>query len=869
MKSKKIIIISVSIVVLFLGALIAAPFIFKGKIKEAVLKAVNDNLNAEVAFNDVDLSFFSSFPEATLVLKELSVVNTAPFENDTLAYVKEFGLDMPIKELFKGASESINVTAITIDGAYLNFISNKDGKANYDIMKPSKDDKSNEDDAFTFAVKEYKISNSHIKYLNEESNIFLELTDFNHSGSGDLSAEQSKLDTKSSAKLSFEFDKVKYFENNELSLDALIGIDLKTSTFSFLKNEAIVSGLPLTFDGNVVLLENGQQIAINFKTPTSSFKNFLAVMPKEYAKNLDNVKTEGDFTVNGTVEGLNNDDRIPGFDIKIASNNASFKYPDLPKSVENITIKALIKNETGIIADTYVNLDALNFKIDQDQFESSAAIKNLTTNPLVDAKLKGTINLANISKAYPFKMEQQLAGILKMDVVTNFDMEAVEKSKYERIKTNGSILLNDFIYKGEEFLNPFNIKTAAVNFTPTVISLKQFVATTGKTDISASGTLYDVIGFVVSDKQLKGNFDVVSNTFSVNDFMSSAPAETSKTTTEKAAIKIPAFLDCTISANAKTVLYDNLDLKNLKGKMVIKDEKVTLENVTSSMFGGNIAFNGNVSTKEATPTFDMDLGLNSLNIADSFSKLDLLKALAPIANIIQGKLNSTLKFSGKLDSEFTPDLSSVSGNAFAELLSQKLDAKASPLISSLAGQLKFIDLDKLDLSEIKTLVTFENGKVNVKPFTVKYKDIDINIAGSHGFDKSMDYKATFMVPGKYLGNEITSLMAKVSTEDVSKIKVPITANIGGNFTKPTVTTDYKSAVSNLATQLVDVNKLKGKGTDILSNLIKGSTVKNDTTTAATETKPKVDITKPKEAVDNLVKDKLKNLFGTKKKDTVK
>jgi len=31
----------------------------------------------------------------------------------------------------------------------------------------------------------------------------------------------------------------------------------------------------------------------------------------------------------------------------------------LPKAVENITIKALIKNETGIVADTYVILDAL------------------------------------------------------------------------------------------------------------------------------------------------------------------------------------------------------------------------------------------------------------------------------------------------------------------------------------------------------------------------------------------------------------------------------------------------------------------------------------------------------------------------------
>ena len=69
----------------------------------------------------------------------------------------------------------------------------------------------------------------------------------------------------------------------------------------------------------------------------------------------------------------------------------------------------------------------------------------------------------------------------------------------------------------------------------------------------------------------------------------------------------------------------------------------------------------------------------------------------------------------------------------------------------MASQLNFIDINKLNLQDIKAHLSFENGKVNVKPFTLKYNDIDITIGGSHGFDKSMDYEVTFNVPGKYLG----------------------------------------------------------------------------------------------------------------------
>src|SRR5690606_25922070 len=116
--------------------------------------------------------------------------------------------------------------------------------------------------------------------------------------------------------------------------------------------------------------------------------------------NLNTVKTTGDFTVSGFAKGTLTETMIPKFNLEIASNNASFKYPDLPKSVENIVIDTRIINETGFMKDTYVNLDKLSFRIDQDVFNAKANVKNIMDNPLIDAKLNGTINLSNVSKAY-------------------------------------------------------------------------------------------------------------------------------------------------------------------------------------------------------------------------------------------------------------------------------------------------------------------------------------------------------------------------------------------------------------------------------------------------------------------------------------
>ena len=860
MKSKKILKIAAIIFVLFVGIIAAAPYFFKGKFKELVLKTANEKLNATVSFDDIDISLFTNFPQASLKLTNLKIINKTPFEKDTLFYADKISLEMPIKALFKGKNDPINITGILVNNARLNLLTNESGVVNYDIVKPSKDTTSTS--PMVLAINKYEILNSEIVYNNQSSKIIFKLTNFNHSGSGDLSSEQSKLDTKSEGKVTFNYKGINYLLNSIVNLNALIGIDLKTNTYSFLKNEGSVSGLPLTFDGKVILDTNEQNIDINFKTPTSSFKNFLALAPQEYKKDLGAVKTAGNFSVNGIIKGLNNDVRIPGFSINIVSDDASFKYPNLPKGVNNITIKATIKNETGLTKDTYVNLEALNFRIDQDVFKSSATIKNLTSNPFINATLNGTINLANISKAYPFQLKEDLSGILKTDVVTQFDMDAIKNSDYSRIKSKGIIDLSNFTYKSAEFKNPFLISNALINFSPNTVDLKKLNATTGNSDLSVTGTMQNLIGFILSDKKLTGNFNLNSTTFSVNDFMQNS-ASTDKKDETTGKLKIPSFLDCIINASAKTVLYDNLTLKDVSGKLTIKDEKVSLDNLNSSLFDGKLGLSGTVSTKEETPTFTMDLNMNSFNIAKSFEGLNMLQKLMPIAKYIDGKLNSNLKLSGNLTNDFTPNLSTISGNAIAELIANKLDLKNSQLFNSLAGQLKFIDLSKVDLKDLKTAFSFDNGKVQVKPFNLKYNDIDVTVSGSHGFDQSLDYNVLFSVPGKYLGNEVTGLLAKMNKEDASKIKIPVNATIGGNLIKPTIKTDYKSSVNSLITQLVE-NNLKSKGKNILSDIVKNQIKSTDSTKTQTET------SKPKEAVESLVKDKLKGLFGSKnkKKDSV-
>ena len=871
---KKILKIIGVLILLLVVALFAAPFLFKDQIKAKISEAINAKVDAKVSFAEADLSLFKNFPNANVTLEKLVVINKAPFQGDTLISLGELNLKMSIKELFKGKNEAIAIDGITSKNGLINIIFNKDGIGNYDIaLKDEKTAADGKSSPLSLKIQEYKIENFKFRYFDESSKIKMVIDSLNHEGTGDFTAQKLDLLTKSTAKVSLDMDKVNYMKNVALTLDAILGIDLEKSKYTFKENKALINQLPLEFDGFIQMVEAGQEYDLKFKTPTSSFKNFLGVIPSAYAANLDNVKTTGDFTVVGFAKGLYSDTTVPKFNIDIASNNASFKYPDLPKSVQNIVIDTRIINETGILNDTYVSLDNLSFKIDQDVFNAKANIRNITQNAIVDAALKGTINLANLSKAYPIKLDKPLSGILKADVTTKFDMQSVEKSQYQNINNAGTMSLSGFNYVDENG-KKMNISNALVQFNPSQVNLKELNATTGKSDISVTGILENFYGFIFKNQELKGNFNMNSKQLAVDDFMTAG--EESKTDSKKAdAMKIPAFLNCTLTAKATTVLYDNLTLKDVSGKLIVKDEKVTFENVKTAIFGGRIDMNGAVSTKGKTPVFNMDLKLNQVDIAQSFTQLDLLKKIAPIAGIINGKLNSSIKLNGNLDAtELTPDLKTLTGDLLGQLLSTTVNSSNSTLLTALGSNIKFIDVNKINLNDLKAALTFKDGKVNVKPFDINYKDIKATIGGTHGFDQSMNYNLKFEVPTKYLGSEANALIAKLSPAEAEKVQsIPINALLVGNFTNPKITTDINSAVTKLTTQLVNQQKdrLVKQGTAALTDLLNKNKKPGDTTkTVLPATKEEVK-TKVKEEVKTKASDLLNGFFNKKKKpaDTTK
>ena len=866
-------IIGIVILILIIG-LFLTPILFKGSLEKMVKKAANDNVNAQVEWSSLNLSLFRNFPNASLSFEDLSLINKAPFEGDTLVYAKDFNISMGVLQLFK--DEGLSIDEIYLNKAFINVKVDSLGNANYDIAKSTDAKQVNtanktESEPFKLNLNHYEINSSRINYLDESGNIFLRLNEFSHSGDGNFEASVFTLKTQTDSKVSFDFDGTNYLNNNSLVLDADLNIDLENMKFSFLENEAIVNQLPLKFEGYVQTFDDYTDVDIKFSTPSSDFKNFLALIPEAYASNLDGVTTTGDFQLNGTIKGKVDDAYIPTLDISASSDNASFQYPDLPKKVEDISLDIRIQNETGLVEDTFINFNTVDFKIDQDRFAGSGSVKNLTTNMLVDLKMKGRLNLANLKKAYPVDIDQDLSGILDADITTNFDMNTIEREAYENVKAQGSMKLSKFDYESPDLAELIHIETATVNFTTNAIQLNSFEMTAGSTDLQLNGDLSNLMGFVFSDKPLQGIFNATSTNFNISDFMVDSEvgdktSDSENSTTETAntksddsveAIKIRDFLDIVLNFNAKTVIYDNLTLKNAKGSLALKDESAILKNVNADIFGGSINLDGKVTTS-GVPNFDMKLGLNTIKIVEAFQQMELVKGLAPIAQALNGVATTTINLNGNLTKDLMPIYTSLAGSALANILSAEVEQGKMPLISNLNSQFKVLNFDKLKVKDLVAKLNFKNGAINADDFDFNLDDVKVDVSGSHSFDNTMNYNLSFNVPAKYFGKEVGGQLAQLSNTDLSQLNVDVPVGLTGTFSNPKIQLNMQNAIKDLTSKILDAQKekatnaIKDKIGDEINNLLGGDKKEKDSTNTQ------------QEDVKDVVKDILGGLFKKKK-----
>jgi len=821
---KKFLKISGIVLLLFIIAIIALPFMFKGRIKSEIEKAANDNLNATFAFEDVDLSLISNFPNLTVDIENLSLTGIGTFEGVKLV---EAGLITATVDVWSLFGDSLTIREVGIDKANIDVRVLADGSANYDIAKPSTDtttvEESTEGGGFSMKLKRYFVTNSNISYDDATFPMTLSIKELNHEGSGDFTDDLFLLSTNTTATaLDVVYDGVRYIREAKTSLKADFEIDNANSKYTFKDNEIGLNELALKADGWVAMPGDDIDMDISFAALKTEFKTLLSMVPAEFASDLSGVQADGKIAFNGFVKGTYNDLRMPGFGLNLEVNQGRFNYPDMPKSVEDIEIKLAIDASAGIDNDAMtVDIDKFSMTMADNPIDMTLHLKNPYTDPLIDFDMTAKVVLDNLKDMIPMENGDRLAGTFDADIHLDGRASAIEEQRFNDFKAEGTMAITGIQFRSDSLAYDVDVNQANFAFNPQFIDMSTFDAKIGKTDIKASGKITDYLNYALKDSMLTGRFNLYSSNMDLNEFMTEeeAAVETeTETTTEESTgvVRLPKNVDFELQSRFDRMIYDDLEITNTSGMVVLKDGVADIKNLTMQLLGGTVMMNGEYDSRPDKPLMDMDFNIKNLDIKQTAEKFATIDKLAPIAKSCTGLFSTSMHMECTLDESMMPIENTISGAGNLQTSSVYIE-KFEPL-TKLANELKIEKLAKQTIQDVNVSYKFEDGKVIVDPFTVKLDGIPANIEGSMTFSQELDYRMKMDIPSEKLpgnlANQASSLLSdlnkKLGTNIAAGTKIPVSIRITGTMTDPKIAGNYgemiQEAKADLKEDLKDAAK---------------------------------------------------------------
>ncbi|MEZ4911978.1 MAG: AsmA-like C-terminal region-containing protein [Saprospiraceae bacterium] len=549
----------------FIGLIVAGfilPFVFKDKIYGYIQKNINNAVDAQVSFSDIDLSFFRSFPDVKLTIDSLKVLGINDFDGITLYKAPKTHLDLDIKSIIgKGLKPKIN--EIHLESPTIHVIVLNDTLANYIITPP--DTTSTPSEPFSLEIQKFRIDNGKLIYDDKMRSVDVYATQINHTGKGDFTKDIFDLTTKTTIDtLNVSMDNMRYLTRVKAGLDADINMNFIEQKFTLKNNILRLNDLDAQGTGTVQFVkDDDMMVDVTFQTKGESFKSLLSLIPNAYTSDFKDVKTSGTAKIGGVIKGKYNSTTLPGIDINILIDKGYFKYPALPSDVSNVNAKLRIFAQHPQYKDMTLDIPTFSMQIGNDPVKGRLYVGNAMGDQKLDGDFEGKLDIGVLSRAFPMPDLKSLAGFMDARLSFKAKMSDINNSNYGEIAFDGKGIMKDFQVKYGTYPE-VSIPNLSFSAKPEEFYLTSDKMQLGKSDVAIDMKVENPLAVFSTSVDSKVNMSVDSRYFNADEWM------TQSTTEEPSGTAVPinpstySNASATIKANLEKVDYDGKQLEHVK-----------------------------------------------------------------------------------------------------------------------------------------------------------------------------------------------------------------------------------------------------------------------------------------------------------------
>ena len=225
------------------------------------------------------------------------------------------------------------------------------------------------------------------------------------------------------------------------------GTDMDFKSFSMMESSSVsLLNYVIGLNGNVALANETEPMRVDVSYAIDDWKvgELLEVLPTFVTQSLKGMDVDARLGIHGTARGVVAEGQLPLISADVQLKKGSFSAPKmLPMPVKDINAdlhaNLCLSTDSAHKAPSDVEIRSFSAKAKKTDLSISGTVDDLLDDMLIDALIKGNLNLPDLRAFLPDTMPITLQGASKVNLKVNSRLSQIKNLNLNKIKANGTL----------------------------------------------------------------------------------------------------------------------------------------------------------------------------------------------------------------------------------------------------------------------------------------------------------------------------------------------------------------------------------------------------------------------------------------------
>ena len=347
---------------------------------------------------EVELTFFSTFPEVGLRLNGLYVINPMPgAPSDTVLVAPEAVLRLNIPRYL--TRNELEVKELTLSRTQACLFMDESGRANWDVLALTPDTAEEDTTALSLPfdalqVEGVRLHITQASYLSLRDSLDLSLSD---------ATIKARADNMDDISLSLEVGGVNAAIGGEIYAQELplrlkaphTAVQLGPIAVTLHKARVEAADFALLLDGSVVLDEDGTRMSLTADAREWDIPALLRLLPRSVTKTLDGIEINSALaTLHADVHGVYNDTLMPIVDATLTLEDGEGAYMEVfPYRLTELATQVQVHMDWSEADLSCAVINSLHARTGKTVLDADGDVTHLLGDPLLDLRARVDVRL--------------------------------------------------------------------------------------------------------------------------------------------------------------------------------------------------------------------------------------------------------------------------------------------------------------------------------------------------------------------------------------------------------------------------------------------------------------------------------------------